>query len=156
MGLDMYLRAKTYVSNSEYYKKNPEAYDEILQTLELTPDDLSPQMLSITVSLPIAYWRKANAIHNWFVLNVQNGNDDCSEYCVPREKLQELVDTCHKVLDDLKLAEELLPTVEGFFFGDMELGEMYYNELKHTSEMLLKYIDSSTFKDYDFYYQSSW
>ena len=25
----------------------------------------------------VGYWRKANAIHGWFVRNVQNGKDDC-------------------------------------------------------------------------------
>lgn len=46
----------------------------------------------------VAYWRKANQIHNWFVKNVQDGNDDCGEYEVSRQKLQELLSICRDVL----------------------------------------------------------
>ena len=28
------------------------------------------------------YWRKANAIHGWFVKNAQQGIDDCRTYSV--------------------------------------------------------------------------
>ena len=30
----------------------------------------------------VAYWRKANAIHGWFVYNIQDGVDDQNEYYV--------------------------------------------------------------------------
>ena len=42
----------------------------------------------------IIYWRKANAIHKWFVENVQEGVDDCGEYEVTVEQLTELRDLC--------------------------------------------------------------
>ena len=38
----------------------------------------------------VAYWRKANAIHGWFVDNIQDGVDDQNEYYVSKEKLEEL------------------------------------------------------------------
>lgn len=44
------------------------------------------------------YWRKANAIHNWFVQNVQNGVDDCDIYLVTREQLEQLKEACEMVL----------------------------------------------------------
>ena len=48
----------------------------------------------------VAYWRKANAIHKWFVDNVQGGEDDCGEYIVPRSKLiQELYSIIKEVLN---------------------------------------------------------
>lgn len=53
----------------------------------------------------IGYWRKANAIHLWFVKNVQEGDDNCGEYPVTKEKLQELRDLCQKVIDSSKLIE---------------------------------------------------
>ena len=37
------------------------------------------------------YWRKANAIHQWFVHNAQNDNDDCKKYPVKRKKLESLL-----------------------------------------------------------------
>lgn len=47
----------------------------------------------------VAYWRKANQIHNWFVKNIQNGVDDCGLYEVSRQQLQELLIDCYTVLD---------------------------------------------------------
>jgi hypothetical protein len=156
MGLDMYLRAKTTTANNEYYQRNPEVFDEILETLELTPDQLDPEMLSMTISIPIVYWRKENAIHAWFVQNAQDGEDNCLEYWVSREQLQELADTCKKVLGNRGLAHELLPTAVGFFFGDTQYDEYYFDGLKKTQDRIEKYLRSPQFNDYDFYYQSSW
>lgn len=46
----------------------------------------------------VGYWRKANAIHNWFVDHVQDGYDDCRYHNeVTKEVLEELLDTCTKV-----------------------------------------------------------
>lgn len=44
------------------------------------------------------YWRKANAIHNFFVENVQDGNDDCSDYDVPKSAIEDLAERCDLVL----------------------------------------------------------
>lgn len=42
----------------------------------------------------IAYWRKANQIHKWFVDNVQDGEDDCGDYEVSEEQLRDLLAVC--------------------------------------------------------------
>lgn len=54
----------------------------------------------------VGYWRKANAIHNWFVNNVQNGKDDCGTYPVHRNRLEELLQLCTKVLKLLDNAQK--------------------------------------------------
>lgn len=48
----------------------------------------------------VGYWRRANQIHNWFVTNVQDGEDDCDYHheCT-KEILENLLDTCKTVLD---------------------------------------------------------
>lgn len=52
----------------------------------------------------IGYWRKANQIHNWFVENIQNGEDDCDYHReVTEEDLKELLDVCNKVLASCEL-----------------------------------------------------
>lgn len=58
----------------------------------------------------VAYWRKANQIHNWFVENVQDGVDDCGYYEVSRQKLQDLLADCRDVL---KYAECELQEMNG-------------------------------------------
>ena len=51
----------------------------------------------------VAYWRKANHIHQWFVENVQGGVDDCKEYYASRKQLKKLLDTVNAVLQASRL-----------------------------------------------------
>jgi len=77
------------------------------------------------------YWRKANAVHGWFVRNLFKDNDD--SYCLASvDDLVALKKDCNAVLQDASLAEELLPTTPGFFFGSMDYDEKYFNELRRT------------------------
>ncbi|HEY7348116.1 MAG TPA: hypothetical protein VH599_07320 [Ktedonobacterales bacterium] len=62
------------------------------------------------------YWRKANAIHRWFVVNVQRDNDDCKQYCVSEEQIQALLDIVNKVLGASELVEGEI--VNGHSFKD--------------------------------------
>lgn len=105
-------------------------------------------------------WRKANQIHNWFVKNVQDNNDDCKEYNVSIIDLQNLLDTCKKVLEDNTKAPKLLPCTEGFFFGSTDYGEYYFDDVQWTAEELEKIIEDYNTKRGDlsqyFTYESSW
>lgn len=49
----------------------------------------------------VAYWRKSNMIHKWFVENVQEGDDDCGYYEVSKEKLLELIHKCENVSEKI-------------------------------------------------------
>lgn len=104
------------------------------------------------------YWRKANQIHNWFVQNVQNGEDDCQAYRVSTEQLQELRDLCEEVLrkEDTDFSQDKLPVTAGFFFGSTDYDEWYYGALEETVEALDKLLMNPSFKDLSFYYSSSW
>lgn len=54
----------------------------------------------------VAYWRKANAIHRWFVEHVQDGEDDCSYHNeVTKEVLEDLLYDCNLVLNHSKLVK---------------------------------------------------
>ena len=53
----------------------------------------------------VGYWRKANAIHQWFVDNVQDGEDDCDYHReVTRGDLIELRDLCINVVNHSPMA----------------------------------------------------
>ena len=52
------------------------------------------------------YWRKANAIHNFFVENVQDGNDDQNDYNVPKSAIEDLAERCDLVLQLLDKCEK--------------------------------------------------
>jgi len=99
------------------------------------------------------YWRKANAIHA-YIVNTHAENDDCIPIELDRASIKELRDRCTDVLSDRSLAEELLPTREGFFFGDLNYNEYYFEELERTEKELTELLLDKTW-DY-LEYQASW
>lgn len=131
----------------------------------------------------VYYWRKANAIHQWFVDNIQNGNDDCEDYRVMQKDIQLLIETlkevynslCDKEMitkkvkdgtieyeikvfkeEDLEKAKELLPTQEGFFFGGTEYDEYYFEQIKDTLNDLQILDRSFDYENNYLIYGSSW
>ena len=48
-----------------------------------------------TVREQVIYWRKSNQVHNWFVTNAQDGEDNCQPHLVTREQLTELKSACN-------------------------------------------------------------
>lgn len=151
MGLDMYLNKKTYVQRWDY--EAPENLFLVTVTKGGKPfKGILPDRVSYVIE-QVAYWRKANAIHDWFVRNVQNNQDDCGEYYVPREKLQELLETCIEVRDNPELAPEKLPTKSGFFFGGTEYDDWYRRDLDFTIRALALVLNE---EEGNFFYQSSW
>lgn len=94
MGLDMNLYKKTYVKDWDH--------DKTKHGIKLTPKSektagIKPERICYIVE-DVGYWRKANAVHQWFVDNVQDGADDCKEYFVSRGQLKDLLKLCKEVL----------------------------------------------------------
>ena len=102
MGLDMYLTRETYVKNWEHMKAQEKHKITITKAGKAT--GIKPERVSY-ITEEIGCWRKANAIHKWFVDNVQDGKDDCRTAHVSREKLEELLDVCKKVAKASKLVD---------------------------------------------------
>lgn len=233
MGLDMYLEMETtfykpFTRPDEKPKKTKEETNRQKIIKMIGAENLICDNLGyVSISFEVAYWRKANAIHNWFVQNVQDGEDDCKRYYVSREKLTELRDACQQVIDagkikenvddipeivqisdvlaqqveealeekpmehplggigaqfiitddpellqkieawneanqpklipydQLDVAEELLPTTEGFFFGSTEYDEWYMEDIKYTAERLTTLLNEAP-DNVEFYYRASW
>lgn len=158
MGLDMYLSAEKYISGWQHESpENQRTYAELVNLLGLhhvTAKD-SP---SGTVSLTVAYWRKANAIHGWFVKHVQDDVDKCFRYDVQKDQLQDLFDVAVEAKSkfesgDRKAAAALLPPMSGFFFGSTELDENYLDDLNITIDQLKPLLELDHLS---FSYQSSW
>jgi hypothetical protein len=154
MGLDMYLYASKYTSPAEWRPEDErKKFKDILKAID-GEKFVDTDLPSINIDLKVGYWRKANQIHQWFVDNVQDGNDNCAEYYVDRDKLIELRELCKLALKDKDKAKELLPTQSGFFFGSTEIDEWYWQDVNATIEIInrcLEMPDTWTFK-----YQSSW
>ena len=156
MGLDQYLYANTYLSDGSWLgaEKN-QAFERVKEALE-ADSFINKDYPSASVNVKVGYWRKANQIHNWFVENVQDGEDNCKEYHVSREELQELLDLCKTVkTGGSETAEELLPPSPGFFFGTYEIDEWYWQNIDDTIEQLERVL-SKVPEDWSFAYQSSW
>jgi len=128
MGLDMYLNKKTYV---KYWEHNgDDNYEIIIKKHNKIVKEIDPKKIS-EITEQVMYWRKANAIHKWFVDNVQNGEDDCKEYYVSIEKLKELRDVCENVLIESQLVEGIVENgqfanaeTKGKLKPNLELGKV--------------------------------
>lgn len=107
----------------------------------------------------LMYWRKANQIRRWFVdhLNDFDPSDNLGKYDVSREVLQDLIDDIDYVLEDesIERAEEVMPTGSGFFFGNTEYDEYYFDSLRYTREQLQEILDTTSEED-EIYYTEWW
>jgi len=157
VGLDQYLYASNYLSGGDWQpQEKQDAYAKVAEALGAERFE-NEEYPSITVKVKVGYWRKANQIHQWFVDNVQEGKDNCAQYYVSRDQLQELLGVCREVLTskDEEVAKDLLPPSVGFFFGSYEISEWYWEQIDDTIKQLEKVL-SEVPTDWDFYYDSSW
>lgn len=158
MGLDMYLTGERFLwtfPEDGPDAKLAEAIGALFPELS-TGLDPKDRMNIKTVRCELMYWRKANAIHKWFVDNCQDGVDECNETYVGREKLQELVTVCEEVLADHSKASSLLPTQGGFFFGDTSYDDWYFKDVQATADRLKAIVENKELESWDIYYRSSW
>jgi len=152
MGLDMYLYKNSYLMSGDWIKEEARESVIVLKAGSEHPTIKSNRVKYVVEE--VGYWRKANAIHKWFVDNVQKGVDDCGNYSVTREDLSKLLNLCSQVIEDKSKASELLPAQSGFFFGSNDYDDWYYKDI----EMTVKIIEDclSDEDGYDFEYRSSW
>ena len=113
----------------------------------------------------VCEWRKANAVHKWFVDHVQDGEDDCGRYPVSIHHLHKLRADCEAAIQcytegDIEGASVHMPTASGFFFGCTDYDEYYAEDLHETSVVcskLIKTIEAPNRRDWlSVEYQSSW
>ena len=170
----MYLAKDTYVGNK--YKDKKE---------QILVSDSSIKTERITnIREEIGYWRKANAIHNWFVKNLDDDADNCKDCYVEVEHLEKLLETVNKVLEVSKLVngkiqngsifkdgKEIPIMVDGKCIEDPTVakkllpttegcffGSIDYNEYYiQQLEETKKILEESLEEDNgDFYYRASW
>lgn len=197
MGLDMCLMKikKTNLLESkamrmlasDLYAKNErnaelfEPFEKLGLTYNYTRYDFVGEQTYLNKE--VAYWRKANAIHKWIYENcAREEQADYEDIEVSKEKLEELVEVCKRVLADLetceksktkihtgwsggedmyevynsKVAEELLPTQAGFFFGSTEYSEWYKEDLEDTIEQITRVLEETDFETEELYYSASY
>ncbi len=161
MGLDMFLTKETFLSS--YPKPGTDlSHREMLGITGIEKAGIKTSRVQ-AITEQIGQWRKANAIHNWFVNEVQGGVDECQKSDVSEDQLAELAATCDKVLRDHTLAETLLPVQAGFFFGTYDYDDWYFEDLEYTRDMLTAFLNEPEYgaiAELEFWptyhYQASW
>lgn len=162
----------TYLSGWEF--SSPEEVERTREVVELS--GLAELMTSSSPSASIrfdhkdnavvtvtcGYWRKANAVHGWFVDQVQGGVDECQHSPVHVEKLAELLSVCTKALEryenrDWSGAAELMEPRAGFFFGSTDLDDGWAMDMRDTIEIVERAVRLGIAAGVtQFAYQSSW
>ena len=141
----MYLTAKKYFWTKNYKTGRQDKTAEAI--IKLFPE-LKDNKLDYVI-FQVGYWRKANQIHKWFVDNIQEGEDDCREYYVDRDKLKELLKICKKILDKCKLKDGVV--TNGYSFKD---GERVANKEKGKVMTNPKYAESLLPSEQGFFFGS--
>jgi hypothetical protein len=160
MGLDMYLYKRTYVQNWEHNPPEQQHQIEVKKN-GVVRTDIKPNRICY-ITEQVAYWRKFNALHGWFVNECAAGVDECQNINVDEDKMKELLETLKEVSSNFDKAEELLPPVQGFFFGGDEIDEYYKEDVNSTikiiEELLEEHEQSKEHGLYsgDFEYRASW
>jgi hypothetical protein len=159
MGLDMYLSRRSYVKNWDFMEPKDRHKISVKKGGKIR-DDIKSERISYIVE-EAGYWRKFNALHGWFVNNVQSGNDDCGEYYVDtsdfqklKEVLTEVKSNRGKLAHNEPVAESLFPATPGFFFGATEYDDYYYEMIDKTLELVEEILADDNASSY--YYTSSW
>lgn len=191
MGLDQYL----YRCDRRAYGFKDLDIDEVKENKPVLYEDLKPYLHKRgseyysweSIFEDVGYWRKANAIHKWFVDNIQDGEDDCGYYEVAPEQIEELLNICKLIkqkcvlkkgkiangyrfengkevpimedgeyIENPDIAEELLPTQGGFFFGSTNYDQWYMEDVVDTIDILTKVLETTDFDREMVVYSSSW
>lgn len=182
MPLKQEASAQEMVDFINYYEENekispslPKEKAEILLSLyrkgELEPFD-------------IGYWHRAEAIHEWFIKNVQGNDDDQKIHIVTKEQIIELLNLCKKVWASSKLINgkvivashytngETKPIYEdGLVIKDPQIpkkllpcnsgifekyDKCYLEDIKETIEILTAVLEEVDFEKEVVLYQASW
>ena len=98
--------------------ENPNYSVKKFHSLKNEYDELNPWK-------EVAYFRKVN-----FLLPFFEYGENCSRLEIDDYKIDELLFKCKQVLEDHSLAETLLPTQGGFFFGNSEYNDWYFEDVK--------------------------
>ena len=83
----------------------------------------------------VGYFRKVNFLVAYFAdlgFDVENQ----TPLSITKEDAQVLLERCKQVLTDHSKAEELLPTMSGFFFGSTEYDEYYFDDVKKVANFI--------------------
>lgn len=156
-----YLEAAKPVDQIEYIDFEEAGFGPGSNALNVSQTFYQGDKRFPVLGVEMGYWRKANAIHRWFVNNVQGGVDDCNCYFVQKSDLTRLRIATYKAIDafnrgDFATCAKVLPAQDGFFFGSQEYGDWYREDLLTTLEIIDDTLLSVDWANDVLIYRSSW
>ena len=139
MGLDMYLlkyqkikgipfKAQTEIDVSELEEDFKKAFEPYIK-------EKGTAFKWEALYEDVMYWRKANAIHKFFVDTVQNDEDDCGYYEVNLETIKKLNNLCEQALKITTESPKKIIQVQigwskdGPIYEDVEVYDVDKNEI---------------------------
>ena len=179
MGLDMYLTAKKFLREDD--KQDASIVDQITRIHGAT--FLNKRLMEL--SYAAMYWRNADAIQAWFVINVAKGAANYKEWPVSLDELRELLNICNQVIAAHQLIDEDEDEdedeeVEAYGFVEYDeddydeedqwltlcdsllphwnadYDEDYMRHVQETANQLTEILSHPDIGDYEFTYYSSW
>lgn len=157
MGLDMYIKrcAKTEhtVEELEEIDNEPDIWKpECAPFLPLRKYEFLTNCYSIFHEA--AYWRKFNALHGWFVDNVQDGVDECQMTELCEADLLLLLADITAAIDTQD--PDIVPPVGGFFFGTTEVDQYYWEQMNEAKDTITELLEKTNWDKERLFYRSSW
>jgi len=156
MGLDQYLEARKYVSRYDLsipydQDKGFTESDEFARIVEYLPLGLELYGEGgAVISVGVATWRKAYAIHDY----ISQSLDERFDGWLSPDFLSKFRLDVETVLADHTYASELIPD-HGAIEAD-RYDEKYYKDLEYTRNVLTHLLDRKAYDDLSFYYRASW
>ena len=92
----------------------------------------------------IGYFRKVNFLVKYFE-NLGFDVENQIPFHISKEDAKVLLSKCNQVLKNHSKASELLPTMEGFFFGSTEYDKYYFKDVKEVRD----YIKNTLLPEFD-------
>ena len=84
-----------------------------------------------------AYFRKVNFLFKYY----EDRGKMYDQYYAftDADDIDDIIDRCERILKDHSLANELLPTQSGFFFGGTDYDDWYFSDVKDCLKQMKKY-----------------
>ena len=93
----------------------------------------------------IGEFRKVNFLIPFFESQLGYKIENLCKVKIAKENAEELLRRCSAVLDDHSRAEELLPTQEGFFFGNTDYDDYYFRDVERVRD----YVEGTLLPEFD-------
>ena len=107
---------------TEYLKSIDERNSKLIKELEDEKEKINPWN-------EVAYFRKVN-----FLIPFFGYEENCSNIEIDKYQVEDLIEACKEVLANHDKASILLPTQAGFFFGETDYNDWYFDDVQNVKD----------------------